>query len=116
MTALHTKHGFPIVRQLDLSRSSQGGTTGSSQRDSRFKKRKAKSLFLKQFEEKELEYFGIEVAPGIAGRMSRECDKDVVEPISVEPDIKNEEKRMECDDQLGTEESERESPALLEDW
>jgi len=130
MTALHTKQGFPIVRSLDLSKSSttlKGGVwpgqkRGEGQGGSRFKKRKAKSLFLEQFENKELGFFGIEVAEGCGGMLKEEGRvRDVVEPICVGERIQTEDRKMETGAssyEKAEEEDDggRTSPALLGDW
>ena len=122
MTTLHTKQGFPIVRSLDLSKSSTGlkggAGPGEGQGGSRFKKRKAKkSLFLEQFENKELGYFGIEETTVSEGMLKEEGHvRDVVEPIHVGEKIDVEDKKMETTYEGKGEGGEDGSPALLGDW
>lgn len=139
MTTLHTKHGFPIVRELDFTsaRTTVGsrGTGGSGvlPGSNRLKK-KTKSLFSKQFENKELDFFGIDINPVTDAVRDLRSRKDFVEPICLATEIRNQGSGMECGQASGNdgvlesvgvkkveeeakmEEGHESSPAVLCDW
>lgn len=121
MTALHTKHGFPVARELDftgLRSTLRSRGTGVTQ------PKKKKSLFAMQFVDKKLDFFGIDTDPLTAQvGIDSKSRKDDVEQTFLARD-------MECgqaggnggvtESEEGMKEEENEecesSPAVLCDW
>ena len=83
-----TKHGFPIVPQLNLDlekkkKTSAGDASSSGDASGIGKeKKKKKSLFAEQFEGKDMSFFGIDSTSSFLSSVTS-SQRDCVEPIFV---------------------------------
>ena len=91
MTTLHSKHGFPIVKELDFTAAKQSlsdrGTGVTQEMNKPRKKNKNKSLFAMQFEDKKLDFFGIDVDSLTDEVPECKSQRDHLEPVLLGTEI-----------------------------